>query len=34
MQLILRKKKFPQTWDMASGKTMSVRDFAKKFGIK
>ena len=31
MQLILRKKKkkFPQTWDMASGKTMSVRNLLK-----
>ena len=29
-----KKKKFPQTWDMASGKTMSVRDFAKKIWNK
>ena len=29
-----RKKTFPQVWDFASGKSMSVRTFAKKFGIR
>ena len=29
-----RKKTFPQVWDFASGKSMSVRTFAKKIWNK
>ena len=30
----LKNKSFPQVWDLATGKNMSVRSFAKKFGQK